>query len=124
MKASFSHWHPLIHNCKGVMTLESTFTAAFAGTPVNRIYDIWEIPPFGHLNNSEYDGLRPYRIDCVLVSMALSTEVGGGSNIKIRYENYVRPYVEQLQKMGAVTHEVPHFGQAVILEKRSSDRME
>lgn len=124
MKASFSHWHPLIRNCKGVMTLESTFTAAFVGIPVNRIYDIWEIPPFGHLNNSEYDGLRPDRIDCVLVSMALSTEVGGGTNIKIRYENYVRPYVEQLQKMGAVTHEVPHFGQAVVLEKRSLDRME
>lgn len=123
MKASFNIWNPLIRSCKGVMTLESAFVGAFADVPVEQVHSIWEIPPFGHFDSSGYDGLRPDRIDCVLVSEALSVEVGSATNIKIRYENYIRPYVEQLQKMGAVTYEVPHFGKVVILDMQSLSSM-
>lgn len=115
MKASIAHWRPLIAGCRGVMTLENTFVGAFAGLPVERVYDVWEIPPFGRLGSPGYAGLKPERIDCVLVSHALATETGGGSNMKIRYENYLRPYLEQLQKQGAVTYDIPHFGQAIVL---------
>lgn len=122
LKASIDQWRPLIRDCKGVLTLENTFVGAFSGMPVERIYDIWEIPPFGHLNASEYDGLKPDRVDCVLISQALSTEVGGGTNMKIRYENYVRPYVELLQQLGATTYDVRYFGQVVVLRQSLNNR--
>lgn len=122
LKASIDQWRPLIRDCKGVLTLESTFVGAFSGIPVERIYDIWEIPPFGHFNASEYDGLKPDRIDCVLISQVLSTAVGGGTNMKIRYENYVRPYVELLQKLGATTYDIDYFGQVVVLRQSVNSR--
>ena len=116
MKASFDELNPLIADCDGVMSLEHTFIAAFMDTPVDRVYDIMEIPPFGRLGESDYDGLRPDRIDCVLVSERLTTAIGHGTNIRIRYANYIEPYVEQLREMGAATHEVERFGQVIILE--------
>ena len=109
MKASFNYWNPLIRDCKGVITLESTFTGAFAGVPVDRI-------------------MMSGKFHLLGISITQVTKVSGQigstvslfprrcqprwvveSNIKIRYENYVRPYVEQLQKMGAVTHERFHI---------------
>lgn len=115
MKASFQQWHPLIQGCRGILVLENTFTGAFANVPLDSIYDVWEIPPFGRLGDSAYHGLRPDRIDCVLVSEPLATEVGGGTNFQIRYVNYIRPYVQQLQGLGAVTYDLPRFGQVIIL---------
>lgn len=117
MKASFTAWNPLLHECKGILALESTFIGAFADVPMERVYDIWEIPPFGQLDASVYDRLHPNRIDCVLVSEMLATEIGGGTNWQIRYESYIKPYVRQLQGMGAMTYDIPRFGQAIILPK-------
>ena len=85
--------------------------------PLDRVYDVWEIPPFGQLGESVYDGLRPDRVDCVLVSDSLTTVVGYATNCQIRYQNYVKPYVEQLQDVGARTYEIQGFGKAVILPK-------
>lgn len=115
MRASFNYWNPLIRDCKGVLTLESTFVAAFADIPIDRVYDIWGIPPFGHFNDSSYDGFSQNRIDCVLISDALAAELGGGSNIKIRYENHIRPYVEYLYEIGAKTYDVPRYGHLIKL---------
>ena len=117
IKASFEVLEPLVRDCKGVMALESTFIGAFMNVPLDRVYDVWEIPPFGHLGDSAYDGLRPDRINCVLVSHELATGIGYASNYQIRYQNYVKPYVEQLQDMGATTYAIQEFGQAVILPK-------
>ncbi|OGW91028.1 MAG: hypothetical protein A3D28_01615 [Omnitrophica bacterium RIFCSPHIGHO2_02_FULL_63_14] len=118
LKASSQVIGSLIHGCRGVMAMEHTFIAAFIAPRSGRVYDIWEIPPFGSLYDSVYDGLRPDRIDCVLVSHELATGVGMGTNYRIRYEHYIQPYVAQLQGMGAVTHDIRGFGQAVILPRR------
>jgi len=118
MKASFTELEPLIENCQGILTLEHTFVTAFMDIPLERVYDIWEIPPFGRLGDPEYDGLRPERIDCVLVSNLLATGIGAATNIQLRYDGYIEPYVEQLKEMGAEVHDIDRFGQVIILNNR------
>ncbi len=114
-KATYSKVQEAICDCKGIMSLESTFLGAFFDVPLNKIYDIWEIPPFGDLNNSPYKKLNPKRVDCILISKALETEVGMGTNVQIRYQNYIKPYVNKLKSIGAVTYTIPNFGQAIVL---------
>ena len=118
MKASFTELEPLVENCRGILTLEHTFVAAFMDIPVERVYDISEIPPFGQLGDSDYDGLRPDRIDCVLVSERLATGIGHATNIQLRYDGYIEPYVEQLKELGAEVHDVDRFGQVIVLKNR------
>lgn len=115
MKASFTELRPLIRDCKGIMSAEHTFIGAFTDVPLDRIYDIWEIPPVGRLGDPGYDGLRPDRIDCVLVSATLATVIGEATNFQVRYENHVRPYARELQKMGARTYDIPEYGQLIKL---------
>jgi hypothetical protein len=117
MRTSFDELAPLISDCKGIMSREHTFLGAFMDVPLDRLYDVWEIPPFGRLGESEYDGLRPDRVDCVLVSDVFATQIGAGTNAQIRYDNYVEPYVQQLKQMGAKTYEIERFGEAIILPK-------
>lgn len=117
MKASFDALNPLVQDCKGVLSLESTFVGAFMDVSLDKVYDVWEIPPFGRLGHSGYKGLTPDRIDCLLISHELATGVGFATNFQIRYQNYIRPYARQLQAMGAATYDIPRFGQAVILHR-------
>lgn len=117
MKASYERLNSLIHDGDGVLALESTFIGAFMDVPLVKVYDVWEIPPFGHLGDPAYDGLRPDRINVIFISHALAAEVGAATNIQIRYQNYIKPYIEKLQLMGATTYEITGFGQAVILPK-------
>lgn len=117
VRAAYPELAGITQTCKGIMSLEYNFLGAFLDIPQSKVYTPWEIPPFGRLNNSSYKGLNPDRIDCVLVSSSLETDVGFATNIQIRYQNYVKPYVSQLQSLGAVTYEIPHFGQAVILQR-------
>ena len=117
MKASFDSLNSVAQGCKGVMSLEHTFNNAFMNIPLDRIYDIWEIPPFGRLGDEVYDGLNPDRIDCVLVSHELRTGIGCPTNYRIRYQNFVKPYVKKLQDIGAITYDIPGYGQAVVLPK-------
>lgn len=114
---SYKKIQPLIKNCTGVMAFEHWFVGAFMDIPLDKIYDIWEIPPFGYLDNSDYKGLNPERIDCILVSHNLATGIGGSTNYRLRYQNYIAPYIKQLQKMGAEVHEIEGFGQVVVLPK-------
>jgi hypothetical protein len=116
MKASFDELQPLVDGCTGVLSMEIKFVAAFMDIPVDRVYDIWEIPPFGQLGESDYDGLRPERIDCVLVSDGLPAAIGFATNIQIRWDNYIEPYMEQLKRMDAEVYEVEGYGKAVILK--------
>lgn len=115
LKASFKSIEPLIQNCNGVLSLEHCFFGAFTDIPLDKNYDIWEIPPFGHLGDSDYDGLRPDRIDCLLVSHELATGVGVATNYQIRYQNYIRPYIKELKDKGAKIYDIKEFGQAIIL---------
>ena len=118
MAASFKELEPLVRNCRGVLSLEYLFVAAFMDIPTERVYDIWEIPPFGQLGDSEYDGLRPDRIDCVLVSEHLPRAVGHATNVQLRYDGYIEPYVEQLKELGAEVHDVDGFGQVIVLKNK------
>jgi len=115
-KASFELITPLASSCRGVMTLEYLFLGAFSPLPVSRIYDVWEIPPFGQLNQAHYNGLNPDRVNCVIVSQELVKSYGGGTNHQIRYDNYIEPYVNDLKRSGAKIVNLENFGYAVILE--------
>jgi hypothetical protein len=114
-KATYSKLQEITCDCRGIMSFDPLFLGAFLDIPLNRIYAIWEIPPFGNLNNSTYNGLNPSRIDCILISTPSENEVGFGTNAQIRYQNYLKPYVNQLKSIGAVTHTIPNFGKAIVL---------
>lgn len=118
LRGSFKSIQSLIKGCHGVLSLEDTFVGAFVDIPIDKVYDIWEIPPFGNFSNSSYNGLRPERIDCVLVSNTLATDIGLGTNCQLRYENYIKPYVKKLQDMGARVYNIEGFGQAIILNNK------
>lgn len=104
---------PLLRGCNGIMAGEYRFIGAFLDVPLDRVHDHWEIPPFGRLDASEYDGLRPARVDCVVVSKDLVTDVGESTNQRVRYENYIRPYVDRLLADGAQRYEIADLGTVV-----------
>lgn len=115
MRQSYSEIESIIANCNGVMAYEHRFIAAFLDFPREKIYDIWEIPPFGRYNNSEYDGLRPDRIDCLLISNELPLSNSSGANTGLRYWSYIHPYEQELLRLGASNIEISGYGRAVIL---------
>jgi len=115
LKASFESLKPLIDGCQGMMSLEHKFLGAFSDIPLNKIYDVWEIPPFGSLGESAYQGLGPDRIDCLLISHKLSKDLGSATNFQIRYENYIEPYMRYLESIGAKIYDIEGYGQAIIL---------
>ena len=94
-------------------------SGCFSSIPLERIVDIWEIPPFGFYkkNKSSYDGLIQERIDCLLISNGLSKGVGLGTNITLRYQNYILPYSSFLDELGAERVELKNFGYIVVLKK-------
>lgn len=116
IKAAYPALAHITQSCRGIMSLEPTFFGAFLDIPQSRVYAVWEIPPFGHLGDAVYNGLIPDRIDCVFISTNLATGIGAATNYQIRYKNYIKPYVNQLQTLGATTYELP-YGQAVVLRK-------
>ena len=114
---SLRHLESLIQDSKGILSLEHNFFAAFTNKPVSSFYDIWEIPPFGHFDESSPRELREDRIDCVLVSKTLATSVGFGTNVKLRYKNYIEPYIDKLISDGAKVYTLEGYGKVVVLEK-------
>lgn len=108
-----------VKNCKGILSYESQYLADFTDIPINRFYDIWEIPPFGHLGDSVYNGLTPSRVDCVLVSYDLEKALGSGTNAMMRYEAYIKPYVQELVKLGASVITIDHYGNLYRLNHES-----
>lgn len=117
MKASFAEINNLVEECDGIITHEHKFIGAFTGANLAKIHDIWEIPPFGKLNDPSYNRLDPSQINCVMVSHTLANSVGAGTNIQIRYANYIKPYIAELKNLGAMVHNVPNYGEVIILEK-------
>lgn len=116
LKATFPTLVPIFQGCRGIMSLEPTFFGAFLDIPLSKVFAIWEIPPFGKLGDVAYNGLTPDRIDCVFISTNLANNIGSATNYQIRYQNYIKPYVNQLQTLGAATYDMP-YGQAVVLRK-------
>jgi len=108
---------PLVSGCQGLLTMEHKFFGGFMDLPTSNIYDVFEVPPFGTLSDPAYPGLNPGRIDCVAVSDKLASATGRNVNIKLRYQNYVEPYVKQLQEAGAVTHQIQDYGHVVVLPR-------
>jgi len=47
----------------------------------------------------------------------LSTGTGLGTNRKLRYQNYILPYISFLDELGAEKVELKNFGYLVVLEK-------
>lgn len=121
MKSSFNKFGPLIKNCNGLMLLEDKFIGAFFNVPVDRIYDIWEIPPFGHFGDQIYNGLRIERVNCIFVSDVLATQVGKGSNAQLRYENYILPYIKYLEERGAITSDIEGYGYVTLIPKSKKE---
>ena len=105
-------------NCSGIMAMESTIMSVIFSDYDTKIYDIWEIPPFGSLDDSEYDGLDLNRVDCLFISNSLSQgPTGRATNQTVRYKNYIQPYELELLSSGASLHKIDGFGTAVILQK-------
>ena len=104
-------------DCRGIMTLEHLiFPLIFDSVASNaNIYDIWEVPPFGNLDDSKYSGLNVSRINCMFISKGLEETIGFATNARIRYTNYIQPYAEKLESMGAITYNIKNYGRAVVL---------
>ncbi|MFH2204189.1 MAG: hypothetical protein ABIJ96_13805 [Elusimicrobiota bacterium] len=116
----------LAHGCGGILSQEILFFGAFLDVPIERLYDPWEIPPFGHLGDPGYAGLRPERIDCVFESQAMVEIIGSATNLRLRYDGHIRPYIDHLIELGAEVTMLPNYGRVVRLKpaaaKRPADR--
>ncbi len=117
MKASFNELEGAIKQKNGVLSLEHTFFGAFTDMPLKNIYDVWEIPPFGRLGQPGYNGLTSKRVDCVLVSHELSTGIGCATNHQIRYQNHIKPFINQMISSGASYQVIPQYGYVVFFTK-------
>jgi hypothetical protein len=108
----------LAANCNGIMTLEHSIFAILFSDLNTKIYDIWEIPPFGDIDDSEYNDLNINRVDCLFISNNLSDGFSRASNHHIRYKNYIKHYEIELLSSGASMHKINGYGRAVIRKKR------
>lgn len=114
MNAAIADLTRLAAECRGVMTGEHEFFGAFVvNAATTRLYDIWEIPPFGNLDASPYGGLDPARVDCLFISFNLEREVGMGTNARLRFDNYIKPYATRLLANGGMSMEIPAYGRLV-----------
>ena len=104
-------------NCKGIMTFEHILMAVIFSDYDTKIYDVWEIPPFGNLDDSVYDGLELDRVDCLFISNNLSQgPTGKATNQTVRYKNYIRPYELELLSLGASSYKIDGYGRVVVLK--------
>jgi hypothetical protein len=104
-------------NCSGIMTMEHNLMAVIFSGKDTKIYDIWEIPPFGNLNDSVYGGLYSNRVDCLFISNNLSQgPTGKATNQTVRYKSYIQPYELELLSLGASLYKIEGYGRAVILK--------
>jgi hypothetical protein len=117
MRSSRDVIEKMIRDCNGFMSLEDTYTAAFSAIPLERIHDIWEIPPFGFLGDPAYAGLNLDNINCILVSRDLEVAIGQGTIMRDRYQNFIVPYVQQLKEMGATAIPIDNYGMLYKLRK-------
>ena len=72
------------------------------------------------MDHSPYKGLDPDSIDCIFASNTLPVDIGSATNIQLRYQNYIKPYIKRLQEMGATTYNIPKYGKVVILNNKNN----
>lgn len=113
---SISKAYPLLksrsHGCNSIMTEENLFFAAFVTDRTQTVHDVWQLPPFYTANNDKIQKLLG-SVDCIFVSTPLETETGSGTNIKIRYETYIRPLELAILKSGGTEQRIQHYGRLV-----------
>ena len=116
LRDPYNEIHSLIKDCNGIMAYENIFLGAFMDVDLDKLYDVLEIPPFGNYGNSEYDGLNIERIDCLFISNVLDGPGPPGwyYNEKMRYTNYILPYLDELILLGAQELIIPNYGKAII----------
>lgn len=106
-------------NCNGIMTMEHNLMEIIFSDYDTKIYDIWEIPPFGNFDDSVYDGLDMNRVDCLFISNNLSQgPTGKATNQTIRYRNYIHPYELELLSAGALLYKIDGYGKVIIFKNR------
>jgi len=120
-KAAFSSLNKLSQGCHGIVSLEHMFLGAYADVPQSKLIDVWEIPPFGQLGDSEYNGLTAERVNCVFISNELANGTGFATNFRIRYENYIQPYAQQLEADGASVYDIQEYGRAYIMNQKKTE---
>ncbi len=114
MKAAFKELSNEAAGCRGIMTLEHNYFAAFVvDDSRTAVYDVFEIPPFGDFGASPYKGLNPQRVDCLFISSDLEQTIGYGTNIRLRFDHYVRPYEKFLLAHGGASFPISHYGRVV-----------
>jgi len=107
----------LSKSCEGILTMEHLILPIIIKNPNIKIYDIWEIPPFGNLDDSVYGGLYSNRVDCLFISNNLSQgPTGKATNQTVRYKNYIQPYELELISAGASIYKIDGYGRAAILK--------
>lgn len=113
-----AHHIPLVSlakGCRGIMTAEHTFFGAFVADRGTRVYDVFEIPPFGEIGATPYRGLHPDRVDCLFISQSLAENPSFATDSFNRHKNYIEPYARELMALGAVRTPIPGYGHAVRL---------
>jgi hypothetical protein len=119
MKGSYENIVGYLKECDGIMTLESTFFGAFMKYPYEKIYDTMEIPPFGKYGDGSYSGLNPDRVNCVFVSRDMVFEIGYATNLQMRVQNHIAPYVDYLLSQGAKGYDIENYGRVFIFPKKT-----
>ena len=126
MKGAFPVIQKLVTTCHGIISMEHSFFGAFSKVPVENNYSVFEIPPFGSYSDKDglYKGLKKERVNCIFISNEFETtsrtkinprSCGLGTNVGIRYKNYILPYSKYLINQGAKIYKIPKYGTAIIL---------
>lgn len=122
MRAAFRDLTRYSADCHGIMSLEHNFFAAFVvDAKRTAVYDVWEIPPFGQFGASQYTGLNPARVDCLFISTNMEQSVGMGTNVRLRFDNYLKPYEAYLLARGGVSIAIPFYGRVVKIQGKISE---
>ena len=114
MKASFEQLNYLIRDCNGILTLEHLFIGAFM-IPTERVYSIW-------ISDYTIKHLRPDSIDCILLSHNLMHLISYHPGVTYNYDTYIKPYVQRLKELGAETHQIPGYGEVIILRRGMEEK--
>lgn len=105
----------LSRDCRGILALEHTYFTGLMPGPMDRVRDIWTLPPFSRPGEPYDPQLDPSGIDCVFVSKTLATGWGYATSYGLRYRLHIKPYAAALRGLGADLHEIPGYGHAVVL---------
>ena len=67
-----------------------------------------------YLSDTIYQGLNLKRIDCVFVSNTLKKGNSKGTNIYLSYNNYIKPFINEMLDKDARKIDIKNFGEAYV----------